>query len=67
MLFLRQVWLAVFYLMCDPVCRGRYHFNTFRKGQVLRVRKYLNELLLDQLPVLADVQVRISVIKTEEE
>jgi len=24
---------------------------------VLRVRKYLNELLLDQLPVLADVQV----------
>lgn len=36
--------------------RQRYHFNSFRKGQLLRVRKYLNEVMLDQLPFLADVQ-----------
>lgn len=38
--------------------RRRYHFNSFRKAQLLRARKYLNEVLLDQLPVLADMQVR---------
>jgi hypothetical protein len=37
--------------------RRRYHFNSFRKAQLLRARKYLNEVLLDQLPVLADMQV----------
>jgi len=30
--------------------------NTFRKEQLLRVRKYINEVLLDQLPILADIQ-----------
>lgn len=43
---------------CDAECRKRYHFHSARKTGVLRVRKYLNEILLDQLPVLADVQVR---------
>ena len=51
-----QVWLALFSLVGNPEVRKRYHFNTFRKGQLLRARKYMNEVLLDQLPVLADVQ-----------
>mmetsp|Transcript_24092 Transcript_24092/g.36138 ORF Transcript_24092/g.36138 Transcript_24092/m.36138 type:complete len:445 (+) Transcript_24092:18-1352(+) len=51
-----QVWLAVYHLMCNGDCRRRYAFNGFRKDQVLRVRKYLNDFMLDQLPVLADVQ-----------
>lgn len=51
-----QVWLALFSLVCNNEVRKRYHFNSFRKGQLLRARKYMNEVLLDQLPVLADVQ-----------
>jgi hypothetical protein len=51
-----QVWIALYWLMCDGEARKRYHFNTFRKEQVLRVRKYLNDVMLDQLPILADVQ-----------
>eukprot|EP00639_Heterosigma_akashiwo_P001681 CAMPEP_0194573106 /NCGR_PEP_ID=MMETSP0292-20121207/9436_1 /TAXON_ID=39354 /ORGANISM="Heterosigma akashiwo, Strain CCMP2393" /LENGTH=224 /DNA_ID=CAMNT_0039424253 /DNA_START=33 /DNA_END=708 /DNA_ORIENTATION=+ len=51
-----QVWLAVYHLMCNGDCRRRYAFNGFRKDQILRVRKYLNDFMLDQLPVLADVQ-----------
>ena len=51
-----QVWLALFSLICNNEVRKRYHFNSFRKGQLLRARKYMNEVLLDQLPVLADVQ-----------
>lgn len=51
-----QVWLLMYNLMCDGECRRRYHFNSWRKGTVLRVRKYINDVLVDQLPVLADVQ-----------
>lgn len=52
----RQVWLAMYHLMCEDECRKRYHFNSMRKNSILRVRKYINDLLLDQLPVLAGVQ-----------
>lgn len=51
-----QLWIALFHLMCNPECRSRYYFNSFRKETILRVRKYLNDVMLDQLPVLADVQ-----------
>jgi hypothetical protein len=51
-----QVWITMFHLMMQPECRQRYHFNSFRKDQILRARKYINDLLLDQLPILADVQ-----------
>lgn len=51
-----QVWLTMYNILCDGECRRRYHFNQFRKGQVLRVRRFLNDVLLDQLPVLSEVQ-----------
>lgn len=51
-----QLWFILFHLCCSQVCREKYSFNTFRKTQLLRVRKYLNEVLVDQVPVLADVQ-----------
>lgn len=51
-----QPWLALYFLMAKDVFRERYALNSFRKGQLLRVRKYINDLLLDQLPFLADVQ-----------
>lgn len=31
----------------------KYEITTFRKNNLLRLRKYLNENLLDQLPMLA--------------
>lgn len=45
-------------LQCEPECRRRYELTSQRKGTMLRVRKYLNDLLVDQLPVLTHVQVR---------
>jgi zinc finger MYND domain-containing protein 10 len=51
-----QPWLALFHLVASGRVRERYHLNAFRKGQLLRVRRYLHEALLDQLPVLADVR-----------
>lgn len=51
-----QMWLALYHLICKKEFRENYHFHSFRKSTLLRVRKYLNEVMLDQLPVLADVQ-----------
>lgn len=51
-----QPWLALYHLVAKKEFRERYNLNSFRKGQLLRVRKYINDVLLDQLPVLADIQ-----------
>lgn len=36
----------------DQECRRKYEFNEFRKSNVLRIKKFMNELLLDQIPIL---------------
>ena len=54
-----QPWLSLYYLIAKKSFRERYHLTSFRKSQLLRVRKYVNEVLLDQLPFLADIQVGI--------
>jgi len=50
-----QCWLTIFHLTCNSVCKKQYGLNVFRKEQLLRLRKYLNDIVLDQLPVLVDV------------
>ena len=52
-----QPWLSLYYLIAKKSFRERYSLTSFRKSQLLRVRKYLNEVLLDQLPFLDDIQV----------
>ena len=50
----------IYNLFMDPDCRKKYELNDFRKSNLLKVdfnlkdqlRKYMNELLLDQLPLL---------------
>jgi len=51
-----QCWLAIFHLTCSKICRSQYGLNSFRKEQLLQLRKYLNNLMLDQLPVLSEVR-----------
>lgn len=51
-----QPWLALYHMLAKEAFREKYHLNTFRKSQLLRVRKYINDVLLDQLPILADIQ-----------
>ena len=66
-----QPWIALYNLVAKEVFRERYHINNFRKGQLLRVRKYLNEVILDQLPFLADImrymdELAISEVATDD-
>lgn len=43
-------------LLVNPKARAKYDMDDYRKEAVLRVRRYMNEILLDQLPVLKDLQ-----------
>ena len=51
-----QAWLTVYNLISDEQFRKRYQFNSYRKDALLRVRKYINDVMVDQLPMFADVQ-----------
>lgn len=51
-----QVWLSLFHLLMNPECRRKYELNTYNKIQILKLRSYLNEVLLDQIPNLIDLQ-----------
>jgi hypothetical protein len=46
------VWLAINNLSVDPRARARYNLDDYRKERLLGLKRYLNELLFDQLPVL---------------
>ncbi|NXN17364.1 ZMY10 protein, partial [Indicator maculatus] len=51
-----QVWLALLNLLLNPECQRKYHFNGFNKSQLLKLRAFLTEVLIDQLPNLVEIQ-----------
>jgi hypothetical protein len=54
--YLPQVWLALNNLVVDPHFRSKYSLDGFRKDTVCSIRRFMNDLLIDQLPVLKDLQ-----------
>eukprot|EP00043_Microstomoeca_roanoka_P013991 m.137748 g.137748 ORF g.137748 m.137748 type:complete len:450 (+) comp15900_c0_seq4:102-1451(+) len=51
-----QVWLALYNLIMEPECRRKYSFSTYNKNQILRLRAFLNDVILDQIPPLAELR-----------
>ncbi|XP_010143389.1 PREDICTED: zinc finger MYND domain-containing protein 10, partial [Buceros rhinoceros silvestris] len=51
-----QVWLALLNLLLSPECQRKYHFDGFNKSQLLKLRAFLTEVLMDQLPNLVEMQ-----------
>lgn len=51
-----QVWLAIYTLMQDAECRGKYRWSTFNKNEVLRLRAHFNDVLMDQIPLLGELR-----------
>ncbi|NXG37025.1 ZMY10 protein, partial [Dromaius novaehollandiae] len=51
-----QVWLALYNLLLSPECQRKYHFDGFNKSQLLKLRVFLTDVLLDQLPNLVEMQ-----------
>uniref|UniRef100_A0A8D0EKB2 Zinc finger MYND domain-containing protein 10 n=1 Tax=Strix occidentalis caurina TaxID=311401 RepID=A0A8D0EKB2_STROC len=51
-----QVWLALLNLLLSPECQRKYHFDGFNKSQLLKLRAFLTDILMDQLPNLVEMQ-----------
>ena len=51
-----SILLSIYFLTLSPDCRSRYDLtSSVRRDNLLRVRRYLNESVFDQLPPLADL------------
>ena len=50
-----QIWLTIFSLFMCGDAQRKYEITTFRKSNLLRLRKFLNEVLIDQIPVLSEM------------
>lgn len=48
-----QIWMTVFNLFMNTDVRSKYELNSYRKNNLLRLRKFINEVVIDQLPVLS--------------
>ncbi|XP_019118478.2 zinc finger MYND domain-containing protein 10 isoform X1 [Larimichthys crocea] len=51
-----QVWISLYNLLLKEDCQRKYDFNSFNKSQLLKLRSFLTEVLIDQLPNLVDLQ-----------
>jgi zinc finger MYND domain-containing protein 10 len=51
-----QPWLTMHALLLEPELRKKYPYDGSRRSQTSRARKFINEILLDQLPILSDLQ-----------
>lgn len=50
-----QLWLAIYNLVMDQECRSRYELTSTRRENLLRLRRYINEVVVDQLPPLTNL------------
>lgn len=50
-----QIWLIVCNLFMNNDVRAKYELTSYRKNNLLRLRKFLNQVVLDQLPVLSEL------------
>lgn len=51
-----QVWIALFHLLMNHGCQQKYSLNSYRKNTILKLRSYLTEVLVDQMPILLELQ-----------
>nr|XP_033483488.1 zinc finger MYND domain-containing protein 10 isoform X2 [Epinephelus lanceolatus] len=51
-----QVWISLYNLLLKEDCQRKYEFNSFNKNQLLKLRGFLTEVLVDQLPNLVELQ-----------
>ena len=65
-----HLWLLLLSLLFHPAAPRKYDLNDYRCQQLLKLRAGLNQVLLDQIPPLADLErwlVQLSVTGTVQE
>ena len=58
-----HVWFIMHKLLCDRECRKKYNYTTSKKELLLRIQRFLNETIVDQIPALSDVQRALEELK----
>ncbi|KAM6927827.1 zinc finger MYND domain-containing protein 10 [Xenentodon cancila] len=51
-----QVWISLYNLLLKEDCQQKYDFNSFNKNQLLKLRSFLTDVLIDQLPNLVELR-----------
>jgi hypothetical protein len=51
-----HLWFSLHKLLCDRECRKKYQYTSSKKELILKIKRFLNETIVDQIPALADVQ-----------
>ncbi|XP_013417861.1 zinc finger MYND domain-containing protein 10 [Lingula anatina] len=51
-----QMWIALFQLLMNQDCQQKYDLSSYRKNVIIKLRSYLTEVVLDQMPVLSELQ-----------
>ncbi|TNN83993.1 Zinc finger MYND domain-containing protein 10 [Liparis tanakae] len=51
-----QVWISLYNLLLKENCQRKYEFNNYNKNQLLKLRGFMTEVLIDQLPNLLELQ-----------
>ncbi|KAI9338231.1 hypothetical protein BDR26DRAFT_919504 [Obelidium mucronatum] len=51
-----QVWITLYNLLLDNECRRKFIYNDSKKSVILKLRPYIEEILVDQLPILSHLQ-----------
>ncbi|XP_059184804.1 zinc finger MYND domain-containing protein 10 [Centropristis striata] len=51
-----QLWISLYNLLLKEDCQRKYDFNNYNKNQLLKLRGFLTEVLIDQLPNLVELQ-----------
>jgi len=47
-----ELWLIVYNLTMDKECQKKYKFNEMRQNEIMKLKRFMNNTLIDQLPVL---------------
>lgn len=50
-----QLWLLLVNILCSAIFRERYEITPSRKEALASLKRHFNEVLVDQIPVLADL------------
>ncbi len=48
-----QIWLTIYNMFMTQASNQKYELTTFRKANLMRLKKFMNEVLIDQLPMLS--------------
>ncbi|GAB1598736.1 zinc finger MYND domain-containing protein 10-like [Argonauta hians] len=51
-----QVWISLFNVIMKSSCQKKYEITSYRKNILMKLRSFLTETVLDQMPILSEMR-----------